>query len=283
MLPDFRFVLGAFLAVSVLFVTGVGLVASARLVHEAHMAPIEEARSLAYAGHPEWNQFYDPDHPRRITVPVPNEEGETAPTVKLNEATARIEPLPAPVMAPARSTTEPPAQATEEKPLDPALLDPQPTAGAPALIAAPRQASPAAGEAPAADTAPPREQVANTPLPSGGAESPDAANNSETKSADPATEAPVQPQASGDVTPDTVWPPLPPRPKPHPRRRIVRSRFRSLAQQNQQPFQQPFQQSWQNPGFPTNNSSWNANDNPFAPTTNKKLAGKLATPRNRPQ
>ena len=61
MLPDFRFVLGAILALTMLAVGGLGLVTSVRLVREAHMAPLDESRSLAFAGHAEWNQFYDPD------------------------------------------------------------------------------------------------------------------------------------------------------------------------------------------------------------------------------
>src|SRR5579872_3365672 len=156
MVPDFRFVLGAFLAVAVLLVTGVGLVASARLVHEAHRASVEESRSLAYAGHPEWNQFYDPDRARRAAVPAPAAAGETAPPEKREEA--RAEPLAPPANAPARSTTMPLAETTEEKPLDPALLDPRPTAGAPELVTA--------------------------SLPSGGAEAQDSPKGSEAKPGD---------------------------------------------------------------------------------------------------
>src|ERR1700693_3190668 len=66
MLPDFRFVLGGFLAIAVLGVAGLGLVTSVQLVREAHMAPLEDTRSLAFSGHTEWNQFYDPDAARRF-------------------------------------------------------------------------------------------------------------------------------------------------------------------------------------------------------------------------
>ena len=66
MLPDFRFVLGAILAISMLAVAGLGLVTSVRLLHEAQMNPREDQRSLAFAGHAEWNQFYDPDAARRF-------------------------------------------------------------------------------------------------------------------------------------------------------------------------------------------------------------------------
>src|SRR6202163_1583644 len=66
MLPDLRFVLGAILAIALLGVTGLGLVTSVRLAQEARISPIEDARSLAFAGHGQWNQFYDPDGARRF-------------------------------------------------------------------------------------------------------------------------------------------------------------------------------------------------------------------------
>src|SRR3984893_2467901 len=79
MLPDFRFVLGAILAISMLAVAGLGLVTSVRLLHEAQMNPREDQRSLAFAGHAEWNQFYDPDGARRFEGLAGKTEGPLAP------------------------------------------------------------------------------------------------------------------------------------------------------------------------------------------------------------
>ena len=78
MLPDFRFVLGAILALTMLAVGGLGLVTSVRLVREAHMAPLYESRSLAFAGHAEWNQFYDPESARRLEGLTGNTEAPIA-------------------------------------------------------------------------------------------------------------------------------------------------------------------------------------------------------------
>ena len=61
MLADLRFVLGAVLAVTLLAVMGLGVVTSVALMREAHVRPIEDSRSLAYAGPLGRNEFYDPD------------------------------------------------------------------------------------------------------------------------------------------------------------------------------------------------------------------------------
>ena len=98
MLPDFRFVLGAILALTMLAVGGLGLVTSVRLVREAHMAPLDESRSLAFAGHAEWNQFYDPDAARRYEALA----GKTEAPV----AEARLEP---PAETPVPPEAMPPA------------------------------------------------------------------------------------------------------------------------------------------------------------------------------
>src|SRR5260370_11298318 len=66
MLPDFGLVLGASVAIALLAVAGLGLVTSVQLAREARMVPLGDARSLAFAGHAEWNQFYDPDGARRF-------------------------------------------------------------------------------------------------------------------------------------------------------------------------------------------------------------------------
>ena len=44
-----------------LAVAGLGVVTSVALMREAHIAPVEDSRSLAYAGPVTWNEFYDPD------------------------------------------------------------------------------------------------------------------------------------------------------------------------------------------------------------------------------
>jgi hypothetical protein len=66
MLADFRFVLGAILAVTMLAVAGLGVATSVALMREAHIAPAEDSRNLAYAGPVTWNEFYDPDAARRF-------------------------------------------------------------------------------------------------------------------------------------------------------------------------------------------------------------------------
>src|SRR3954471_15263549 len=65
MLPDFRFVLGAVLAMTVLGVTSFGLVAAARLTHQGKVAPLEPAPSTAFNDRPNWNQFNDAESARR--------------------------------------------------------------------------------------------------------------------------------------------------------------------------------------------------------------------------
>jgi len=49
MLADLLFVLGAVLAVTLLAVMGLGVVTSVDLMREAHVRPIKDSRSLAYA------------------------------------------------------------------------------------------------------------------------------------------------------------------------------------------------------------------------------------------
>jgi hypothetical protein len=59
MLSDFRFVFGAIMATTVLGVATFGVVVSLRLAREAHVAPIEGSRPLAYTKPGDWNHFYD--------------------------------------------------------------------------------------------------------------------------------------------------------------------------------------------------------------------------------
>jgi hypothetical protein len=104
MLPDFRFVLGAILAITMLAVAGLGLLTSVRLLHEAQMNPLEDQRSLAFAGHAEWNQFYDPDGARRFEGLAGKSEGEVV--------QARLE-APAGTAAPAPPAIAPPVNPEE--------------------------------------------------------------------------------------------------------------------------------------------------------------------------
>jgi hypothetical protein len=94
MRPDFRFILGAILAIALLAVAGLGLVASVRLMQEARISPIGDARSLAFAGGAGSNRFFDPEGARRF-------EGLAGPTED-PLAEARLE-------APAESAATAPA------------------------------------------------------------------------------------------------------------------------------------------------------------------------------
>ena len=66
MLPDFRFLIGAFLATGMLGVAGFGLATAVRLSHEARVGPSEASRSLAFDDRADWNQFSDPELARRF-------------------------------------------------------------------------------------------------------------------------------------------------------------------------------------------------------------------------
>jgi hypothetical protein len=114
MLPDFRFILGAILAITLLAVAGLGLVTSVRLVQEARISPIEDARSLAFAGHAQWNQFYDPDGARRFE----DMAGKTPATEARLETPAETAEMPPPVPAPAPAAVppEPPQEQTASLP-----------------------------------------------------------------------------------------------------------------------------------------------------------------------
>ena len=64
-MPDFRFVIGALLAVVVLGVTSFGLLAAVQLTHLPKVGPLETARS-GFDERAEWNQFTDADSARRF-------------------------------------------------------------------------------------------------------------------------------------------------------------------------------------------------------------------------
>jgi hypothetical protein len=277
MLPDFRFVLGAVLAIALLAVAGLGLVTSVQLAHEARIVPLEDTRTLAFAGRAEWNQFYDPDGARRFEGLAGKTEGPLAPArLETPAETSAIAPAIAPLIAP----LGPEERIADVPPhgLDPDLAredttharetDPPPMAETPMAVtvaAVPAEAvGAAAPDAPGTtgSGAPPAERVASAPATAGGP--------------DPETQAPTQPQAAGDPLPGAA-PPIPrARPKAHFRRKIARAHFRRVAPISQQ--------TWPSPVFPTTDAPWPGYDNQFTTTTPKKSNGKLTgTLTNRPQ
>jgi hypothetical protein len=289
MLPDFRFVLGGFLAIAVLGVAGLGLVTSVQLVREAHMAPLEDTRSLAFSGHTEWNQFYDPDAARRFEGSGSKAENPVAAArPQTPEATS---PAIAHAGIPERTASIPAYRvesgvARDDKTAETA---PPPMAETPTAItitAPPAEAAGVPVEAaggPTSDASrptepepPPAERVASAP-----ATSPEPNLLQETQMP---TQAPTllpsqepgpgQPQAAGAWSQQSA-PPIPlARPKVHFRMRIARTRIRRTVP--------AAQQTVQNPGFP---GPWPGLDNQFAgaPTT-KKNTGKLTgTVADRPQ
>ena len=63
MLSSLRFIIGAILAGATLYVSALGLLATARLKHMAKAGPIEVSRHLLFDDRADWNQFYDPTAP----------------------------------------------------------------------------------------------------------------------------------------------------------------------------------------------------------------------------
>jgi hypothetical protein len=277
MLPDFRFVLGAILAIALLAVAGLGLVTSVQLVHEARLVPLEDSRTLAFAGHAEWNQFYDPDGARRFEGLAGKTEGPAQ--LETPAETPVIAPTIALLIAPsdpeARTAGIPPSGLEADLAHEDITQDktpqtaPPPMAETPAAVtvaAAPAEAAGApAPDAPGttASGTPPAERLASAPATSSGP--------------DLETLAPTQPQAAGDPLPDLAPPTPRARPKIHLRRRIARAHFRRVVPTTQQ--------TWPNSGFPTTEAPWPGYDTQFTGTTTpKKSTGKLTgTLSNRPQ
>ena len=306
MLPDFRFVLGAILAITLLAVAGLGLVTSVRLVQEARINPIEDARSLAFAGQAQWNQFYDPEGARRFEdmagkapatearLETPAETAEMAPPVAAaavpheapQDQTASLpvrqpDPVIGAVDAPSIADDRPPA--SDPPPTtDPAQL-PE-TATAVSVAAPPAQApAPPAAAAPAPEVPAPPE--AGVPSAERVASAPAMVPESDLRqepAADPPAEPQVEPRSETPAETETAVDPLqnPPtprvRPKPSFRRRILRAHIHRAAPVSQQ--------TTQNSGFPPS-PAWPSYDNQFTgATATKKNAGKLTgTLTNRPQ
>jgi hypothetical protein len=272
MLPDSRFVLGAILAIALLAVAGLGLVTSVQLVHQARMGPLEDSRSLAYAGHAEWNQFYDPDGARRFEGLAGKTEGplagarretpdETSPVIVPVDPEERTASLPANRLEPdiadgKTSETDPPHMVEPPAP-ETIAAAPAEAAGAPASDAPGTNGS----------RAPPADRVARAPATSPGPHLP------QEKQAE--AQAPAQPQATGDPLQDSA-PPIPrARPKTHFRRKIARAHIRRVGLANPQ--------TLQNSGFPMAVAPWPGYDTPFTgATTTKKNTGKLTGALSKP-
>jgi hypothetical protein len=272
MLPDFRFVLGAVLAITLLAVAGLGLVTSVQLVREAHMAPLEDTRSLAFAGHAEWNQFYDPDGARRFEGLAGKPEGPVAAArLETPAETSLIAPPAIGPVSPEERTAgipairlDPAPGLADEKTLDKTLETDPPRADPPHLAETPAAVTIAAPAADAPDV-PSAERVASAP-----ATSPAADLREETRTR---KQTPTEPQAAGDPVPDWAPPTPRARPKAHFHRRIARAHIRSIAP--------PSQQTWANAGYPP---LWPGYDDQFTGATTKKSTGKLTgTLSNRPQ
>jgi hypothetical protein len=298
MLPDFRFVLGAILAITLLAVAGLGLVTSVRLVQEARINPIEDARSLAFAGQAQWNQFYDPEGARRFEdwagkapatearLETPAETAEMPPPVAAapvppeapQEQTASLpahQPDPVIGAADAPSTADDKPPAGDPPPTEPAQL-PE-TAPAVSVAAPPAQAAAAPAPevpAPPGAGAPSAERVASAPT---------MVPESDLRQ-EPAVETQVEqrPEAQAPAETETAVDPLqnPPTPRVRPKlsfhKRIVRAHIHRAAPVSQQ--------TTQNSGFPPS-PAWPSYDNQFTgATATKKNAGKLTgTLTNRPQ
>jgi hypothetical protein len=277
MLPDFRFVLGAILAIALLAVAGLGLVTSVQLLREAHMGPLEDQRSLAFAGHAERNPFYDPDSARRFEGLAEKTEGPVAParletpaeppavavsTVPLGSE-ERIASIPAHRLDPDIANGKSPE-------IDPPHIDPplMTETSAPTTIAAPpAETAPPAPDVPgtAGSGAPLADRVASLP-----ATSPGPDRSQETPMQTPMR---AQPQAAVDALQSLVPPTPRPRPKTSFRKRIARAHNRRIDPASQQ--------TSQNSGFPP---PWPVYDNQFTGTTIKKNAGNITgTLANRPQ
>jgi len=293
MLPDFRFAFGAMLAIAVLAVTGLALATSVQLMHAARMDPIEDARSLAFAGHPEWNQSSDPAGAQRFGGLADN------PAVPLAEARLDAAAESPPISSAAseqpgsgeRTTSSIGQQPEPDTVADNAPVTTEPKA--PETETTPAPLGEAAARTPddpgtTGSVGPMAEQVANAP-----AALPETQTQTETRlatqtpapatpqaAADPPQNSLPPPQAAADPPPDSSPPTPRARPKAHLQRRVARLRRRSTLP----PIPQPVQNSgWPASNPPSSSQSWPGYDNQFSGTTAKKTGKLSATPPARPQ
>ena len=211
MLADLRFVLGAVLAVTLLAVMGLGVVTSVALMREAHVRPIEDSRSLAYAGPLGRNEFYDPDDTWRSAPAVtPAAQIEAPAAVAPTEAAEQIASIPP--SPPAVETA--PVVAEERQPTTETVVTAPPSSPSPSPLetTTPPEAPPAAE--PASD-----ERLASAPA--------------APPVADPPPPSPASPEASvatleAELPPAAFLPGLPPMPRPRPRLRkhVARAHIR---------------------------------------------------------
>jgi hypothetical protein len=252
MLPDFRFVFGAALALAMLGTAGFGLAISVRLLHDADMASIKPTHSLAYAEPLQENPLRDIDG-------APGFAGAAG--RPKDHAGLEASPPPAsgsPGKPDERAAASPPEHATEEATAD----KPAETASARTAEATSAEPAPAAEEskiappdaaAEAARTGTPLpdpERLATAPALVPAAES--------RKGEDP----PAQLETDLQATPAAASATTPLRPvhrKPRPRL----ARLQRPA---------PAEQSFQTLGFPTSNTQWPSYNDQWgtAPTTKKR-------------
>jgi hypothetical protein len=133
MLSSLRFIIGAILAGATLYVSALGLHATARLRHMAKAGPIEVSRNLLFDDRVAWNQFYDADGARRFEKlarkPSASETAETsalgaprAPEQAAPEASdqpAAEKPSEERLAEQSERKSPPVASAVESKPPDP--------------------------------------------------------------------------------------------------------------------------------------------------------------------
>ena len=173
MLPDFRFVIGALLAIAVLGIAGFGLAVSVKLVHQAQLSPLEESRSLAFAGRAEWNQFYEPERTRRIEgmMPAADEPVITTPSMPSVAAPSEDAPPEPERVASLPVSTTPASDRTEDKtspdpvveaaPTEPVAIVTPPAVSVP-VVAAPVEV--AAKETTVPDTPTPKAAAVEPPV-----------------------------------------------------------------------------------------------------------------------
>ena len=210
MLADLRFVLGAVLAVTLLAVMGLGVVTSVALMREAHVRPIEDSRSLAYAGLLGRNEFYDPDGTwRSAPAGAPAGQIETPAAVAPTEPPEQIASIP----------PNPPAVETA-----PVVAEEREAATETVVTAPPSPPPPPLETAKPPETPPAAEPASGERLASAPATPP---------AADPPPPSPASPEASvatpkAEPPPDVSFAGLPPipRPRPQPRKQIARVHIR---------------------------------------------------------
>jgi hypothetical protein len=258
MLPDFRFVLGATLAITLLAVAGLGMVTSVRLVREAHIRPIDDSRSLAFAGRAGWNQFYDPDSARRLETSTAE-----AMVAQARHATPpEIAPVPAPAGTEERTASIAPNRADADIADDKTLATDPPRRPETPAVTAPAPDAPAT----TVSDPPPADRVANAPTTSPAAD----------VIPEPNAPAPMQPQAVRDPQPDSTIPIPQPRPKVRFRRKIARARIH-------RPINVASQQTPPNTGFPSTNAFWPSYNNPIADAAATQKGKLTGTPASRSQ